>query len=136
MFPCFIVPVDFYEKLSTEFAAYLKPPSIEVNRCRASYPRTQQHDQGAGLQVEPRSCNQERHRTTSLKSAAKVFSLCLFIQIRYTIFYFGKYVGAPLATLCPVRPSASLTIIQFWLCIDKLQFEYNAFLLSEESSTW
>ena len=41
------VPVDFFELLSTEFAACLKLPSRDNHR-KASYPRTQQHDQGAG----------------------------------------------------------------------------------------
>ena len=40
-------PVDFFEFLSTEFAAYSKLPSIDNHR-KASFPRTQQRDQGAG----------------------------------------------------------------------------------------
>ena len=41
------VPVDFFEFLSAEFAACSKPPS-SYNHRKASYPRTQQRDQGAG----------------------------------------------------------------------------------------
>ena len=37
------VPVDFFEFLSTEFAACSKPPSRDNHR-KASYPRAQQHD--------------------------------------------------------------------------------------------
>ena len=40
-------PVDFFEILSTEFAACSKLPSTDTPR-RASYPRTQQPDQSAG----------------------------------------------------------------------------------------
>ena len=40
-------PVDFFEFLSTEFAACSKPTSRDNDR-KASYPRTQQRDQGAG----------------------------------------------------------------------------------------
>ena len=63
---CFIVPEDFCKYLSTEFAAYSQPPAEKViNHCKASYPRTQQYDQGAGLRVEPRSCDRYRYKTTS-----------------------------------------------------------------------
>ena len=41
------VPVDFSEFSSTEFAACSKPPSRDDHR-KASYPSTQQRDQGAG----------------------------------------------------------------------------------------
>ena len=41
------VPVDFFEFLSTEFAACSKPSSRDNPR-KASYLRTQQRDQGAG----------------------------------------------------------------------------------------
>ena len=41
------VPVDFFEFLSTEFAACSKPPSKDNYR-KAVYPRTQKPDQGAG----------------------------------------------------------------------------------------
>ena len=37
------VPVDFFEFLSTKFAACSKPPSRDNHR-KASYPRTQQRD--------------------------------------------------------------------------------------------
>ena len=40
------VPVDFFEFLSTEFAACLKPSNRD-NRRMAFYQRTQQCDQGA-----------------------------------------------------------------------------------------
>ena len=40
------VPMDFFKFLSTEFAACSKPPSRDNHR-KASYPRTQQRDQGA-----------------------------------------------------------------------------------------
>ena len=46
-FPWSNVPVDFFEFLSTKFAACSKPPSRDNHR-KASYPRTQQRDQGAG----------------------------------------------------------------------------------------
>ena len=40
-----LVPVDFFELLSTEFTAWSKPPSGD--NCRnAFYPRTQQRDLG------------------------------------------------------------------------------------------
>ena len=42
-----IVPVDFFEVLSTEFAACQKPPRRD-NHHKASNPRSQQRDQGAG----------------------------------------------------------------------------------------
>ena len=38
---------DFFEFLSSKFAACLKPPSRDNHR-KASYPTTQQCDQGAG----------------------------------------------------------------------------------------
>ena len=41
-----IVPVNFFEFLSTEFAVRSRPPSRD-NHLKASYPRTQQRDQGA-----------------------------------------------------------------------------------------
>ena len=41
------VPADFFEFLSTEFAACSKPPSKNNHR-KGSYPKTQQCDQGAG----------------------------------------------------------------------------------------
>ena len=41
------VPVDFFEFLSAEFAACPKSPSRDNHR-KASYPRTQQRDQGVG----------------------------------------------------------------------------------------
>ena len=41
------VCVDFFKFLSTEFAACLKPP-IRNFHLKASYRRTQQHDQGEG----------------------------------------------------------------------------------------
>ena len=41
------VLVDFFELFSTEFAACSKPPSRDNHR-KASYPRTQQRDQGVG----------------------------------------------------------------------------------------
>ena len=41
------VPVDFFELLSTEFAACSKSQSRDNHR-KASYPRTQQRDQDAG----------------------------------------------------------------------------------------
>ena len=41
------VPVDFFEYLFSEFAAFSKPPSRDNHR-KASYPRTQQYDQDAG----------------------------------------------------------------------------------------
>ena len=41
------VPVDFFEFLSTEFAACLEPPSRDNHR-KASYSRTQERDQDAG----------------------------------------------------------------------------------------
>ena len=39
--------VDFFEFLSIEFATCSKQPSRDNHR-KASYPRTQQRDQGAG----------------------------------------------------------------------------------------
>ena len=57
MTQCFIVHVEFFVFLPTEFAACSKPPSTDNHR-QASYPRTQQYDQGTGVLVEPRSCNQ------------------------------------------------------------------------------
>ena len=39
------VPVDFFQFLSIQFAASSKPPSRDNHR-KASYSRTQQHDQG------------------------------------------------------------------------------------------
>ena len=41
------VPVDFFEFLSTEFAACLKPSSRDNHR-EASYPKMQRRDLGAG----------------------------------------------------------------------------------------
>ena len=41
------VPTDFFEFLSTEFAAYSKPPSRDNHR-KASYSRMQNRDQVAG----------------------------------------------------------------------------------------
>ena len=41
------VPVDFFEFLSTEFAAWSKPPSRD-NHCKVSFARTQKRKQGAG----------------------------------------------------------------------------------------
>ena len=41
------VPVDFFEFLSTEFAACLKPSSRDNHR-KASYPKMQRRDLGAG----------------------------------------------------------------------------------------
>ena len=41
------IPVEFSEFLSTEFAACSKPPSRD-NHSKASYPRTQQRNQGTG----------------------------------------------------------------------------------------
>ena len=40
------VPVDFFEFLSTKFAACSKPPSRD--NYKTSYPRAQQRDEGAG----------------------------------------------------------------------------------------
>ena len=40
--------MGFFEFLSTEFVACLKPPS-RSNRRKVSYPRTQQRDEGVGL---------------------------------------------------------------------------------------
>ena len=40
-------PVDFFEFLSTEFAACSKPPSRDNHR-QVSHPKTQQRDQGMG----------------------------------------------------------------------------------------
>ena len=45
------VPADFFEFLSTDCVACLKPTSQDDYR-KASYPRTQQRDQGAGLNPE------------------------------------------------------------------------------------
>ena len=50
-FQCSQVPVNFFEFLSTEFAACSKPPSRDNHR-KASYPRTQERDQSG---VEHRS---------------------------------------------------------------------------------
>ena len=44
------VPLDFFEFLSTEFAACLKPPSRD-NHCKASHPWTQQHYLDGGLRL-------------------------------------------------------------------------------------
>ena len=43
----FGVFVDFFEFLSTKLASYSEPPSRDNHR-KASYPRTQKRDQGAG----------------------------------------------------------------------------------------
>ena len=46
-----------------------------------------------------------------------------FIQISSAIFYFSEICWGPLASyFAPIRPSNSLTIIRFWICIDKLQY--------------
>ena len=54
-----MVPVGLSELLSTEFAASLKPPTINVNDRKASYPRTQNVSR---VRVEPRSCCQVRRK--------------------------------------------------------------------------
>ena len=43
----FPIPVDLFKFLSTEFAACSKTPSTDNNHRKASYPRTQERDQGA-----------------------------------------------------------------------------------------
>ena len=50
----------FFEFMSTKFAACSKPPSRDNYR-KASYPRTQQRDQG-GVGVEPRPFDQGRRK--------------------------------------------------------------------------
>ena len=60
------ISVDFFKFLSIDFDACLKPPSRDNHR-KESYPRTQQHDQGAG---EPRSCNQGRPKNNAFTLSA------------------------------------------------------------------
>ena len=57
-FRWFNVPVNFFEFLSTEFAACSKPP-IRDNHCKAFYPRMQQRDQDADWTG---SCDKDRRK--------------------------------------------------------------------------
>ena len=76
-FRWFNVPVDFSEFLSTEFAACSKPPSKDTSNDRtASYPRTQQHDQGGGLNSW--SCDQSRRENDAFTLSATLHTLVDF----------------------------------------------------------
>ena len=76
--------MDFFEFFSTEFAACSKPQNRDNHR-KASYPRAQQRDQGAGLRVEPRSFDQGRRKNDAFTHSATLptrFFFVLFILER------------------------------------------------------
>ena len=58
--------MDFFEFLSTEFAACLKPSSRDNHR-KASHPRTQIRNQGG---VEPRPFDQGRRKKDAFTHSA------------------------------------------------------------------
>ena len=65
------IPVDFFEFLSTKFAACSKPPSRDNHR-KASYPRMQQRDQGAGWTQIMRSGSSWKRRLYPFGHAASI----------------------------------------------------------------
>ena len=71
------VLVDFVGFLFIELAACSKPPSRDNYRT-ASYPRTQQRDQGA---VKPKSCDQGRRKNNAFTLTAVIdLYNCKFIK--------------------------------------------------------
>ena len=76
--------MDFFEFLSTKFAACLKSPSRDNHR-KASYSRTQQRD---WVQVELRSFDQGRHKNDAFTHSATLPMLVFcYVNFFYSITY-------------------------------------------------
>ena len=70
-FPVIQCIVNFFEFLSTEFAAFSKPPS-RYNHRKVSHPYSTGGNNNTKVRVEPRSCNQGRPRNDALILSAKL----------------------------------------------------------------
>ena len=85
------VSVDFFEFLTTEFAACSKPPSRDDHR-KASYPRTQQRDQSRGWTQIMRSGSSLKRRLLPFGHAADfaAFTIRPLCRLGTNALYFPK----------------------------------------------